>query len=89
MDPGVIAVFIPLVVVTFGGLAVLSKTDLGKAIAHRIANSGQAGSDVEGRLQAVEAELVGVRQELSETQERLDFAERLLAKGSPDSPHSP
>lgn len=35
------------------------------------------GSD---RLDALEADLGGLRQELSETQERLDFAERLLAQ---------
>jgi hypothetical protein len=34
------------------------------------------------RLEALEAEVSRVRQELSEAQERLDFAERLLARGS-------
>jgi hypothetical protein len=33
-------------------------------------------------LEAVEAEVSKLRQELSETQERLDFAERMLAQGS-------
>jgi hypothetical protein len=37
--------------------------------------------DREDRLDALEAELSGVRGELSEVQERLDFAERLLAQG--------
>jgi len=49
------------------------------------------GSDLQARLEGLEAEVsrlealeieVGkVRQELSETQERLDFAERVLAQG--------
>ncbi len=34
-----------------------------------------------GRLEALEGEMGGLRQELGETQERLDFAERLLAQG--------
>jgi hypothetical protein len=38
----------------------------------------------QSRLDALEAEVSKLRQELSETQERLDFAERLLAKG-PDA----
>ena len=34
-----------------------------------------------GRLEALEVEMNKLRQELSETQERLDFAERVLAQG--------
>jgi hypothetical protein len=34
-----------------------------------------------GRLEALEADVGKLRQELSETQERLDFAERVLAQG--------
>ncbi len=37
-------------------------------------------SDVTARLEALEHEVQGVQQELAETQERLDFAERLLVK---------
>ena len=42
---------------------------------------GPAGNELEARLDAFEAEVSKLRQELSETQERLDFAERLLARG--------
>ena len=38
-------------------------------------------SELPARLEALEAELDTLQQQLSETQERLDFAERLLAKG--------
>jgi hypothetical protein len=38
-------------------------------------------SDVGDRLEGLEDQLTKVRQDLVETQERLDFAERLLAKG--------
>lgn len=40
-----------------------------------------SGTDFQARLEALEGELTNVRRELSETQERLDFAERLLARG--------
>jgi hypothetical protein len=33
-------------------------------------------------LDAIETEVSGLRRELSETQERLDFTERMLAQGS-------
>jgi hypothetical protein len=38
--------------------------------------------DVQDRLEGLEAEMNQVRGELSEVQERLDFAERLLAQGA-------
>lgn len=37
-------------------------------------------ADVTERLEAVESRVEGLQQELAETQERLDFAERLLSK---------
>ncbi|HSD32204.1 MAG TPA: hypothetical protein VLB49_09860 [Gemmatimonadales bacterium] len=53
--------------------------------------AGSGGGDIQERLEALEAEVSRVealegdvsslRQELSEAQERLDFAERLLVKG--------
>jgi hypothetical protein len=45
---------------------------------------GPAGGEVQARLEALEAEVSNVMRELGETQERLDFAERLLAQ-SPES----
>ncbi|SRR2546426_1177314 len=51
----------------------------------RGASELQSGSELQARLDALEdalqAEVSKLRQELSETQERLDFAERLLAQG--------
>ena len=46
---------------------------------------GPGGSELQGRLEALEAlefEVSNLRRELSETQERLDFAERLMAQGA-------
>jgi uncharacterized membrane protein YhiD involved in acid resistance len=39
------------------------------------------GSDLQARLEALEVEVSQLRPELSEMQERLDFAERVLAQG--------
>ncbi len=39
------------------------------------------GSDVQDRFEGLEGEMSKLRQELAETQERLDFVERLLAQG--------
>lgn len=86
MDRQTIAVMIPLTVVFFGGLIMLSATALGKAIARRIAGGGPS-QDLERRLGALESEvdvlrgeLDSARAELGEAHERLDFAERTLAR---------
>ena len=41
---------------------------------------GPVAGEVAARLEALESEVGNLRQELSETQERLDFAERVLAQ---------
>jgi hypothetical protein len=41
----------------------------------------QALEELEVRFDALEADMRNLRKELNETQERLDFAERLLAQG--------
>ena len=40
-----------------------------------------AGTESQAELQEVEVELTSLRQELIDAQERLDFAERMLAQG--------
>ncbi len=40
------------------------------------------GSEGQAQLEVLEAEVSQLRQELTEAQERLDFAERLLAQGA-------
>ncbi|HSR89728.1 MAG TPA: hypothetical protein VLK88_00355 [Gemmatimonadales bacterium] len=57
----------------------ISRSEIGKAFAQRI----RGGTDRETQLQLEDLrhEVAVLRQELGETQERLDFAERLLAKG--------
>lgn len=46
----------------------------------RAARHDSPSADVTGRLEALERDVQGLQQELTETQERLDFAERLLSK---------
>jgi hypothetical protein len=48
--------------------------------AHRL-RQGPGGSERQARLEVLEAEVSNLQRELSETEERLDFAERLLAQG--------
>jgi hypothetical protein len=53
--------------------------------------AGPRGLDPEtaGRLDTLEHEIGTLRHELGETQERLDFAERLLAQRKPDELNPP
>ena len=46
----------------------------------RVPRPETPSADVRARLEALEQSVQGLRQELAETQERLDFAERLLSK---------
>ena len=78
---GVIALMIPLLVISFVGLAVISRTQIGAALARRIAGEGGAhDAEAEERLLQLEHDMAAVRAQLAETQERVDFAERMLAQ---------
>ncbi len=57
----------------------ISRSEIGKAFAQRI--RGGTDRDTQLQLEDLRHEVAVLRQELGETQERLDFAERLLAKG--------
>jgi hypothetical protein len=76
MDPGVIALMIPIVAIVCFSVVVLRVYSMRAAERREM-----GGGDTQARLDAMEQELATVRQELSEAHERLDFAERLLAKG--------
>jgi hypothetical protein len=67
-------------VVTIGSVLVL-RGPLGKALGDRLA--GRRGADAGGReldARQMREELDDVRGQLAELQERMDFAERLLAR---------
>ncbi len=79
MDAGQIALMIPVVALIMGGLVKISRN-----MSQANPRSGSPG--LESRIESLEHELGLVRQELSETQERLDFTERLLARGREEKP---
>lgn len=82
MDPGSVGVLIPIVAI--GAWAWVRTAKL------KVESRGP-GMDAEanGRLQALEHEVGSLRQELGEAQERLDFAERLLAQRKTDGLNPP
>ena len=88
MDANTYIIAIVSVSLLFGGgtLFLLAISPIGKALAARILGRrslGTEGSDVKEDLSQLRAEmdeLRGVRTEISELAERVDFAERLLAQ---------
>jgi hypothetical protein len=75
----VFVVTIPLIVVGVGGLLLLSRSRLGEAIARRITGDSRYPAYQE-QLDALHDDLAGLRNQFSEMQERVDFAERLLSR---------
>jgi hypothetical protein len=62
------------------------------ARAHRSASTGEPRLDTgeqDDRLDVLTSEIDSLRQQLTETQERLDFAERMLARGQQPRPVDP
>jgi predicted nucleic acid-binding Zn-ribbon protein len=72
MDPGVIGALIPVV-----AILAFAAVKIARIFA---ANPRAASTDAAPRLEALEHTVLALQQELAETQERLDFAERLLSK---------
>ena len=79
------------IVLIFGGgaLIAISFSPVGRAVADRIRGRSAAGGDemhaeLAEHRDALQAELESVRRELGELSERMDFAERLLAKNRED-----
>lgn len=54
---------------------------IGQALAKRIAGEGQESHLHDQRLDSLVAQVDDLRHQLTETHERLDFTERLLAQG--------
>lgn len=71
-DAGVIVLMIPIVAIISGTVVKMTKLKYGDGAGHAL-------NELTARCDALEQEVGALRQELSETQERLDFAERLLA----------
>jgi len=72
MDPQVLTPLIPVVaIIAFAAV---------KIARLRTTRPESPSADVTARLEALEHGVQGLQQELAETQERLDFAERVLSK---------
>jgi len=82
MDTKELAVLIPVMAVFFTGLLVLSRTAIGQALARRIGDDRQLTEAAHRHLLELQTEVDALRIEVAETQERLDFAERLIARQS-------
>jgi hypothetical protein len=80
MDPGVVGVFIPIVAIMVGGLAIFVKSDLGRALARRIGGDPRVAAALEDEVHLLRGEVDALRGEIAETHERLDFTERLLSR---------
>lgn len=79
MDRHALAILIPVIGAFFTGLIAFSFTRLGKAVAKRIEGGGIEG-DVADRLVRLELEQERLQRELAEAHDRIDYAERLLAR---------
>jgi predicted nucleic acid-binding Zn-ribbon protein len=73
MEPGVFLVALLILV----GIPALTVLKIARLRASRLQSPSV---DITQRLEAVEHRVEDLQQELAETQERLDFAERLLTK---------
>jgi predicted nucleic acid-binding Zn-ribbon protein len=72
MDPAFLAPLIPIVAIIAVAAVKIARL--------RVTHPESRSADVTARLEALEGSVQGLQQELAETQERLDFAERLLSK---------
>jgi len=78
MDKQALAVLIPVITMFFTGLIAFSFTRLGKAVAKRI--EGGTDDATSERLARLEADQDRLQRELADAHERLDFAERAIAR---------
>lgn len=73
------------IVMVFGGFFsfLLAISPVGRAVADRIRGGGSAGStEIAHRLDDLIEEVEGVRHEVMELGERVDFTERMLARAN-------
>ncbi len=85
MGPGTIGafgVFIPIIGLLIGGFVVFSKSEIGRAFAARLRGQVEPHPELLVELDGLRREVDGLRGDLVEMQERLDFTERLLARHS-------
>jgi hypothetical protein len=72
---------VPIVLFIMLGLIPISFSPVGRALARRIAGESAARDEREdAEIEALQGDMAELRRELDEVQNRLDFAERLLAQ---------
>ena len=76
-----LAPLIPVVAILVGGLFAFTRSPIGRAYARKL--EGAPNEEVQQQLAALSDEVARLSHELAETQERVDFAERLLTRGEP------
>ena len=79
MDPGVIAVFIPIVAVGGFFAWMIALSPVGKAYAERMRQNTKREDD-SGEREELRSSVEELRREVAELAERVDFTERLLAQ---------
>jgi hypothetical protein len=75
----VLGVMVPVLALSIGGLLLLSRSRIGEAVARRIAGDSHH-PECESQIASLQDQVDGLQSQLSDTQERLDFAERLLTR---------
>ncbi len=81
MDPGAMAMLIPIFGILIGGLAIFTRSHIGHVLAERISGRAGASPDLEAEVRELRTEVESLRGELIETQERLDFTDRMISGG--------
>lgn len=77
MDPVVVLIGLTILIGAGAGIPAFTILKLARL---RAAQAASPSADVTNRLEALEHDVQSLQQELAETQERLDFAERLLSQ---------
>jgi hypothetical protein len=72
---------IPVIIAGTAGVLLLSRSRLGQALARRLAGDARDPA-CEEQLEALQDEVLGLRTQLAEVQDRVDFAERLLGSAN-------
>jgi hypothetical protein len=84
MPPDVFAPFVLTMTLILGaGVVLILRGPLGRALGRRIEGSGGAAEELAAKVADLETRLADLEQErlrVAELEERLDFAERLLAR---------
>lgn len=85
MDPGAIAVFIPIVAVGGFFMWMISLSPIGKAFAEHLRRGAPLPAPDAREREELLAAVEELRREVAELAERVDFTERLLARH--EAPH--